>query len=318
MKKLILSKYFLAGSIVLIFSHGCSWNYTTVERTVNAVWSADDSQVFKIISIYETTKPSEKYYYAPAGKNWQYRFETCNPDLSVCKVVGNSDDIDQGGLLQYSPVYWLPDVQKMAFLNPSKRALLKNLSGQEIPLHPPPDIIDKIFVNTKNIQDAIDLAPSPGEDVVAVYFQATYLTSGNFTDFTYHQCISFFDSGTGNHIFTQEIPFNKTNPALNVIRQFNNERCQFLWSKNGTGVFVISRNKAYFIKYTSPSGISEVDLVPERGTKTNSGIISNSGQQLLVKADGNNTSLEIIKLEDWKPFGSLGLIPKETNTYSFW
>jgi hypothetical protein len=316
MKIFNLSLFYFICSMVLIFFPGCNREYVTIERTVNAVWSADNTQILKVVSTYETDKPDENYFYSRSGKNWQYRFEACNPDLSDCKVVGSSDDIDQGGLLQVRAIYWLPSVQKMVTLNPMNRAVLKNLTGQEQPLEPPSAIINTIFVNTKGSQDAIDVVPSPKEDVIAVYFQAEYIASNNY--FSYHQCLSFFDVLTGSHIFTQEIPFIYIDPALNVGNQYNNRRCHFLWSNDGSGVYIVTRAKAYLIRYGSKSGIEEVDLVPERGTLTNSGNISNSGLQLLVKIDGNSTSLEITQLEDWKPFGSLGLIPKGSNTYSFW
>ena len=103
-----------------------------------------------------------------------------------------------------------------------------------------------------------------------------------------------------------------------MIKQFNNNRCHFLWLKESSGVYAVTRTKAYLIKHGSNPGIEQVDLVPERGTKTISGNIANSGLQLFVKTDGNKTSLEILQLEDWKPFDSLTLIPKESNTYSFW
>lgn len=302
----------------MIFCSGCFRHYDTIERTVNAVWSADNTQILKIVSLYDTYKPSENYYYARASKNWRYRFETCNSDLSNCKVVGNSDDIKQGGVLQYAPVYWLPSIQKLAILNPMNKAVLKDLSGLEQLLEPPSNIINTIFSPTNGTYQAIDIAPSPKEDIIAVYLQEAYLTSSNYTDFSYCQCVSFFDVKTGSHISTCEVPFYKTDPALNVVNQFNNSRCHFLWSKESSGVYIVTRSKSYLIKCGSNPGIEQVALVPERGTKTNSGNISNSGLQLLVKIDGNNTILNIVQLDDWKPFDSLALIPTESNSYSFW
>jgi hypothetical protein len=82
---------------MLIITCGCIRHYDTIERTVNAVWSADNTQILKIVSTYETYKPSEKYYYARASRNWRYRFETCNPDISDCEVVGSSAILIRGG-----------------------------------------------------------------------------------------------------------------------------------------------------------------------------------------------------------------------------
>ena len=305
-------------SLTILFSSGCIRDYVTVERTVNAVWSADNTEILKIVSTYETYKPGENYYYARASKNWKYRFETCSPDLSDCKVVGSAHDGKQDGIMQYVPVYWLRSIQKMAYLNRSNKAVLKDLTGGEKVLEPPSDIINTIFAATKGSHEAIDIAPSPKEDVLAVYLQSAYISGSNYTDFSYCHGVSFFDIKSGSHISTREVPFNKTDPALNVVYQFHNMRCHFLWSKDGSGVYVVTRSKAYLLKYGPSPGIELVDLVPERGTKTNSGNISNDGRQLIVTIDGNNTSLDIIQLDDWKPFGSLGLIRRDSNSYSFW
>jgi hypothetical protein len=308
----------LTSILTMLFSSGCIRDYVTIERTVNAVWSADNTEILKIVSTYETYKPGENYYYARASKDWKYRFEICSPDLSDCKVVGSAHDGKQDGIMQYVPVYWLRSVQKIAYLKRSNEAVLKDLTGGEKVLEPPSDIINTIFAATKGSHEAIDVAPSPKEDVIAVYLQSAYFTGSNYTDFSYCQCVSFFDSKSGSHISTREVPFNKTDPALNVVYQFHNMRCHFLWSKEGSGVYVVTRSKAYLLKYGSSPGIEQVDLVPERGTKANSGNISNSGLQLRVNIDGNNTLLEIVQLTDWKPFGSLGLIRRDSNIYSFW
>jgi hypothetical protein len=305
-------------SIMLIITCGCIRHYDTIERTVNAVWSADNTQILKIVSTYETYKPSEKYYYARASRNWRYRFETCNPDISDCEVVGSSADIDQRGILEHTPVYWLPAVQKIVTFNPHNRAVLKDLTGLEQSLEPPSDVMNRIFARTNGSQEAIDIAPSPDEDVIAVYFQSALLAGNNLLDFSYIQCISFFNVTNGSHISTLEVPLGKTDPALNVYSDYHLRRCHFLWSGDGSGVYVVTRTKAFLLRYGSNSVIEEVDLVPERGLITNSGSISNSGQQLLINIDGNSTSLEILQIDDWKPFGSLGLIPKASNTYSFW
>jgi hypothetical protein len=309
--------YFISNIVVILCS-GCLKHYDTIERTVNAVWSADNTQILKIVSLYDTYKPSENYYYAPASKNWRYRFETCNPDLSNCKVVGNSPDINQSVILQYVPVYWLPSVQKLATLNPLNKAVLKDLSGLEQLLEPPINVINTIFSPTLGSHDPIDIAPSPNEEIIAVYFQKSYLTSSDYTDVSYCQCVSFFDVKTGSHISTWEVPFIKNNPALNVINQFNNTRCYFLWSKESSGVYIVTRSKSYILKCGSNPGIEQVSLVPERGTKTNSGYISNSGQQLHITIEGNNAILNIVQLDDWKPFNSLELIPSESNSYSYY
>jgi hypothetical protein len=318
LKKFLYTSLYPVITIIVIICPGCFRHYDTIERTVNAVWSADNTQIFKIVSLYDTYKPSENYYYASASKNWRYRFETCNSDLSDCKVVGNSDDIKLGGVLQYAPVYWLPSIQKLAILNPGNKAVLKDLSGNEQLLEPPSDIINTIFSLTDGAYQAIDIAPSPKEDIIAVYLQEAYLTSSNLLDFTYCQCVSFFDVKTGSHILTLEVPFKKTDPALNVVKQFNNSRCHFLWSKESTGVYIVTRAKSYFLRCGINPGIEQVDLVPERGTKTNAGNISNSGTQLLVQINGNNTTLNIVQLNDWKPFDSLKLIPGGSNIYSFY
>jgi hypothetical protein len=318
MKKINFPFLYFIINMVLLFCSGCIRQYDTIERTVNAVWSADNTQIFKVYLLYDTYKPSENYYYARASKNWRYRFETCNSDLSNCVVVGNADDKKYDGFLQYAPIYWLASIQKIVTLNRMNRAVLKNLSGQEQLLEPPSDIINTIFSQTKGTYQAIDIAPSPKGDVIAVYLQDAYLSSGNYTAFSYSQCVSFFDVKTGSHISTREVPFYNTDPALNVVYQYNNIRCHFLWSKESSGVYIVTRSKSYLLKYGSNPGIEQVDLVPERGTKTNSGNVSNSGLQLLIKIDGNNTVLDVVQLDDWKPFDSLALIPKESNMYSFW
>lgn len=318
MKRIKLFVSLALSEIIIFFSSGCNHEheYVTIERTVNAVWSADNSEILKVVSTYETYNPSEKYYNAPSGRNWRYRFEICNTEMGDCKVVGGSEDIDQGGVLESVPVYWLPSVQKLVTWWPS---VIRSMTGEIFPLDPPLSVINDIFVHTGGYYDGMDIAPSPNEDVIAVYFQGSYTTSPDITDISYDQCISFFDVNTGNHIFTQKIPWIKIYPLLNVINQDNNRRCLFLWSGDGKGVYLVTRAySSYYIRYGENQGIIEVDSVPERGTITKGGKISQTGLYLDLIVSGNSTSVEIRQLENWKPFGSLGLIPTEENTYSFW
>lgn len=313
MKKLTV---LLACSVLIIVLFvSCEKETVLIERTVNAVWSADDSEILKIVSVYETTAPEEVYYSAPSGKNWEYRFEICNPDLTECIVVGHSADILQGGTLEYVPLYWLPKNQKICTINPFNRAVLKDLQGEEQELELPADIANVIFEATGAYYDAVDLAPSPDEDIIAVYFWTTYLAGPTFIDYTNIHCISFFDAESGNHISTVEFILKNGRPLLELEYQNYNQRDFFLWSNNCSGVYIVTQDKAYFIGYASAAGIVEADEVPERPITTNSGKISNQGQLLLITSQGNNTILEIVQIDDWKAFDLLQLIPLNTVTY---
>jgi len=173
--------------IMQFFLVSCERETVLIERIVNAVWSSDDSEILKVVSTYETHKPEENYYFAPSGKNWEYRFEICSSDLAECVVVGRSDDMDQGGTLEYVPLYWLPKVQMIYTLNPLNRAVLKNMQGEETLLEPPAEIISEIFEGTGGYYEAVDIAPSPNEDVIVAFFQAVYLTDDNYTNITFDQ-----------------------------------------------------------------------------------------------------------------------------------
>jgi hypothetical protein len=307
----------LASIIILLLFSSCTRHYETVERTVNAVWNADNTQVLKVITTYETYDPSEVYYYAISGRNWKYRFELCNPDLSVQEILGTVKDIDMGGLLGSIPVYWLPASDNILLMNALQQAVVMDFKGKETLLEPPLQESGKIFIHNKN-KSPRDYAPSPNEEVIAVYFQSSTYEGTNYVDLSYEHCVSFFSASTGNHIFTQKIPFVTIDPALNVTMQNHNRRCQFVWSADGSGVYVVTRDKSYFIRYGNNKGITEVQTVPERGTITKSGTISNNGKQLLISLDGNKTALDLVQLDDWKPIDSLGLIPEATNGYSFY
>jgi hypothetical protein len=318
MKKILAIQVPVHIFILLLATSGCG-ELVTVERTVNAVWSADESQILRVISTYETRRPKEKYYYAPSSRNWQYRFEICTPELDHCRVGGNAPDPEEN-IMNYVPVYWLPEIQKILYTNGSRHAVLKDLNGKETLLEPPAPVINEIFKNNRETREVRDLAPSPDESTIGIYFQNSYLSDPNniFSDQIYQQCISFFDVLTGNHIFTQKIPFSNLDPYLNVIGQFHNRRCSFLWAPDGSGVYVVTRSISYFIRYADNAGIIETDYVPERGTITNSGTISNSGKMLQIDIDENKTHLIVVELTDWKPHADLGLIHRELNEYSFW
>ena len=189
MKSLAIYLSCVVMFIIQIFLVSCEKEYVLIERTVNAVWSSDDSEILKIVSIYETDAPEENYYFAPSGKNWKYRFEKCTPDLAECVVVGHSDDIDQGGILEYVPVYWLAKAERICTINPFTKAVLKNMQGQEELLELPAEISNVVFRATDSEYSAIDIAPSPNEDVIAVFFQAVYITSANYTDITHDKAL---------------------------------------------------------------------------------------------------------------------------------
>jgi hypothetical protein len=308
---LVLSCFLLNGCILDIFKET-----VTIERTVNAVWSADNKEILKVISTYETKNTDEKYYNTRWAKNWNFRFEICNPDLTVRDTAGYYEDWDKGGRLQYVSVFWLPKVNKILTAFPGQETTLINLDGTEKTLETPAAILETIFdICTEPL--ATDFAPSPNENIIVVYYQCAYLTSSNFTDFSYIQCITFFDVETGNPIFVQEIPLPKKDPYLFTGRSDYHRRSHFLWAKDGSGVYIITRDKAYFIRYGANQGISEVNLVPELGLITNSGPVSNDGRYLNITLDNNETSLEVKQLDGWIPFSDLKLIPLSENKYSF-
>lgn len=316
MKILNIVSGILVAAIIVLFNSGCLRHYETIERTVNAVWRADNKQILTVISTYETYDPSEVYFYAVSGRNWKYRFERCNPDLSSQEILGTVNDIDMGGILQSIPVYWLPASEKILMNNPAASAVLMDYQGKETLLEPPSEVVDKIFIHN-NYKTSRDYAPSPNEEIIAVYFQSSTFSGNNYVDLSYEHCVSFFKAVNGEHIYTQAIPFETIDPALNVSMQNYNRRCQFLWSADGTGVYIVTRDKSYFIRYGANHGIQEVEYVPERGAITKAGTISTAGMQLQVSVDGNKTALNLIQLDDWKPIDSLGLIPRASNGYSF-
>jgi hypothetical protein len=127
-----------------------------------------------------------------------------------------------------------------------------------------------------------------------------------------------FDVKTGNHIFSQEIPFPKIRPALDTGIPDYYDRKTFLWAKDGSGVFFVTREQSYFVRFGEYKGIESVDLVPELGIITNSGPVSNDGKYLEIKIDGNKTDLQIKQFYNWKPFSDLNLIPASENIYSFY
>jgi hypothetical protein len=289
-------------------------DYSTLERIANAAWSSDDSQIFRNVSVYETRNHDASGDWDPCGRNWQSRFEICNADMSVCRIVGTFPDNDMGWGLHGRILYWIPSVGKIitnqyvADNGMNDSGVMIDTSGDMQVLKLPEGIRKDLF---SDIPAAGDIAPSPNEDVVAVYFSEG---SSYFLDLI--QCISFFDIHSGQHISTIRIPLDGE-VLLNSVENNNNRRCNFLWSKDGSGVFIVRRDQSFFIKYGNNAGITSVDSVPERGTITNSGFVSNSGLFLEVNTFINPSAVEIRKVDDWIPFDSLELIPKEQNTYSF-
>ncbi len=311
-------------SLILIFAvilyssiNGCIADLfhetVTIERTVSAAWSADNQDILKVISTYETKKPDENYYYATSAKNWNFRFEICNPDLTTRSVVGYYKDYDVGGRLYKA--YWLPKVKKILTSFPNQFAMLINMNGTEKILKTPDEVLIAIFGSTQIWLGAWNYAPSPNEDIIAVYYYVDY---GDIFNPTYKHCISFFDLETGNHIFSQEIPFSKIKPELDTGIPDYYDRKSFLWAKDGSGVFFVTRDQSYLVRYGENKGIESVNLVPELGLTTNSGAVSNDGKYLDIKVDGNETDLQIKQFDNWKPFSDLKLIPASENIYSFY
>ncbi len=311
-------------SLVLIFAvilysslNGCNDDLfpetVTIERTVSAAWSADNQDILKVISTYETKKPDEIYYNATSAKNWNFRFEICNPDLTARSTFGHYRDNDMGGRLY--AVYWLPKVNKILTSFPNQFAMLINMDGTEKILKTPDEVLIAILGSTQIWLGAWNYAPSPNEEIIAVYY---FVDSGELLNLTYKHCISFFDVKTGNHIFSQEIPFPKIKPELWTGIPDYEDRRSFLWAKDGSGVFFVTRDQSYFVRYGGNKGIESVNLVPELGLITNSGPVSNDGKYLDIIIDGNQTGLQIKQIDNWKPFSDLKLIPASENTYSFY
>lgn len=301
MRNLLLIKY--VGLLLLIFSTSCIREEVTVERLVCALWSADNSEILKIYSLYETDHPLEVYYYAPSGKNWRYRFEVCDTNLLNSRIVGYVKDKTKSGSMAGFSVYWLSEIQKVA-----TNCETISMDGTEKALIPPKSFTDKVYANANGYFFFFELAPSPNDEIIAVYYQTYILWD------IYYQHISFFDSKTGNHIFSQEIPLHNKYLAL----QGEEGRHNFLWSKEGNGVYLVSRNISYFISCVSPGGIWKVDSVPEHCLMTRSGYVSRSGKRLKINLDGNKTSLEVVQEKNWVPFDQNGMIPQEKNDYSFY
>jgi hypothetical protein len=315
-RKLTLGWVLFAGLLLVCLTHGCRRDYVTIERTVNAAWSADGKEILKVISTYETYKPGEPYYNATAGKNWQYRFERCDTTMSNCEEIRIYNDEVMGGTLQYVPVFWFPAANKIAAINIWQKAVLISVSGGTQILEPPADVIREIFKSSGQIYP-YGLAPSPDATVMAIYFQTAYLETS--TTLIYYQCVSFFDVTSGNHLFTQELPWSGTNVFPKLTPYIPEEGAYyFLWSASGSGVYFVTRDHSYLVQYSGNPGITEVSMVPERAVITNAGRVSDKGLYLKLKMEGNDATIEIVQLENWIAHEALGLIPCTDNTYSFW
>ncbi len=303
--------------MLLLFAALACKQPVTVDREVNAAWSADGSEVLIVHSLYDTRAPDEPHFNAPKAHEWRIELELADAGLGARESLVGWDELgDQAGGVGYEPMFWLSEQRKMVGSEYAMPFVHDVDSGEHLEIQPSDDVLDELFGPHARAAAPRGAVPSPDGSLIGIPLSAPVET-GDFALDVY-SAIAFYDLD-GEYQGGAQIPY----PDLGIdVRLYGADPTNawvwyFLWQADSSAVYAIDGRAAFSV--TTAGQITEVTEIPEYAVPTRGGTVNDAGEALTggpSTHDGNETQIVIEPLTGWVPFDLIELIPHGTEDYS--
>lgn len=317
-----LLNFFFSGIAGLLLLCSCAKNLKTVRMDANATWASNSPEVLLLEFRYKTGTPQQPFFNSPDSVDWQivaYRTErTLRQRREITRWTNASKD---GGGLMHQPLHWLRDRQRLIFVESQSPTLLDLKSGRSTALRPPDAIISTI-VGESLVANTFGRSPVPSPDgsTVGVYYTATYLSEGPLGPHRFIHFMSFFDSGSGEHLRSVRVRFsdNSLDPYLLPNVPGMPHFWRFLWHKDSGRVYVMHSTEAFLVSAKDGS-VTPTKMVPARPVPGPSGPISSAGiylytQEFERRPNASKVSERLVP--GWVNFESVSLLPLQQVRYA--
>eukprot|EP00160_Parvularia_atlantis_P012035 Unigene2390_Nuclearia_a/m.7372 Unigene2390_Nuclearia_a/g.7372 ORF Unigene2390_Nuclearia_a/g.7372 Unigene2390_Nuclearia_a/m.7372 type:complete len:267 (-) Unigene2390_Nuclearia_a:67-867(-) len=250
-----------------------------------------------------------------------------------------NEESDNAGSMQYSHIYYLPFQGRIVC---SYRGVPSVMKFKTEPEETERDALG-INRNWKNVFKTLEMTsgellnifgpvpqsvlrtyarhnpvPSPNGHLVAVVITATETEDG--VSFHYYTAVTFYDLRNLLYIGGRKLDLLNDQLDLKLIPAANNSvqllPYYCLWSQDSTGVYVLDRSDAWYIRAVIPYNFEKVANVPKFAVSTLSGIVRDDGMLARIILSGNNGTVELVRVPNWVPFREVPLIPHGTEQYS--
>lgn len=324
----------------------CSLNPTPVTRDVRAVWSPDGASVLIVTSEYLTGAPEEPYFAAASGRDWslilsQADGTAADPLATRQEIDRFPEEVVQGGLPQYEPVYWFPDRDQAVF--GGRRAYIRRPLARQTWFVPTArDALQTALGNVSadwhdlsaeriaQDMERLEFVPSPDGRLGAALFASWYLYGDVIGGSTFeYRVIVFYDLDnlTLLRALRASPEIWHTIKALAPYPELSGATQHFshlAWSADASGVWAylpegenpldpvgvppVPRTVARAVRWLPLEGDpADAQSLPGRPLPTASGPVSPEGRAWILTESGNATTLSLSPLSGWTPFSDQSL-----------
>lgn len=313
-------------------------------RDLRGVWSPDGQSILVVTSAYLTTNPAEPYFAAASGHSFELVLSTYGSlndfrsgrrtEIDRFDEGGmDSGSLSQGGIPEYEPVFWYPDLQMAVFGGryPYTRLIDSgNFVRYEKPVaaltsamtsHP----VLQYFASVATLVDGmeiVDAIPSPDGSILAVHYAAWIFSAPGdfFSPFAYAHAVAFHTTSDGSLLavraaFRNDSPLDvwRSPSAMEAYVPLESDAMSFsgmVWKQDGSAVLLYlgSGQDGSSGGIDVPAAILQIplgnsqattaELVPDRPIPTASGPVSPGGIAFVMSVDGNATVLDTTTFPD--------------------
>lgn len=281
----------------------------------NAAWSSDQKHILIVQYTFRPNKINQPWFNAHDADDWNIKCLEMNSISNQRKEIAIWENMsrDGGGIMQH-PVFWIRGKKRIVFTESQIPSIYQIDKQKAIELRPPEAIILKLA--GKELAPGVSgysPIPSPNEKTIAVWFTTSYIKGGPLGPQIFTHFVSFFNSDDGKHIRSQPLPFNnkELDPWLEPQSGIPGFRYGFIWKKDSSGIFIISRKESWVVGVEQANSLTSTNMVPKFSVPTNSGSVSNDGKRVYIeinKTGPNKTILKFNKINNWTSFENVPMV----------
>lgn len=161
--------------------------------------------------------------------------------------------------------------------------------------------------------------PSPNGHLVAAMVTVNETADG--VTYSLETAVTFYDIRNLLYLGGRRLEFVKSDQLdLHLIPAATNnvsvEDYYCLWSPDSTGVYVLDRSDAWFVRAVIPYSFDRVINVPKFAVNTISGVVNDQGMAAQIYMSGNNATIVYSQIDGWIPFNDVPLVPHGSELYS--
>lgn len=301
------------GTVLLLVGTACGPGedgYVEVVREINGAFSPDGEHVLVVRSSYETQDPSVPYFSEENGRDWQAtllvgsRSPADPEEVEGLVELVSWDDSERRGVLEYVPLFWRPEVERVFYWWPGEPAtpwLVNTRTGEHIELVLPAWLQEELDRDARFPTVRTQPIPSPDGSMVALY-------SFGHPPTGFSLAVSFFSTEDGAHLASHRVPWPVSNINPWTVSPDGYQH-PLLWARDSSGVYVLDCSYAAFVP-ASPAQdgeggeVAEVSEVPGFAVPTSGGPVADDGARFVVEGEENEASVRLAPWGEWPVYGA--------------